>query len=710
MTTHTEEFSANSVANFEYPKNIWKRPSMYLGERGSQQSVAVREIIDNAVHECIRGFADTVLITFGDDKSITVKDNGRGLPVDINEKTGKNGIVLTMATLHAGSNFSSNIAAGKAGAGLNGVGASAANALSKRFDVTVYKKGKKHTLSFQNGFAGHFIGDSPDGDFTPGEDIKVEKDTRSAAERKGFENGTTIKLWFNEDRFPRDEKVNIIDLIDRLKYTAYIVPKIHLNVIDETRKNEDGSDYSYEFYSEHGLPEMMELMANDMVLPSTTQPSGNQFEKDGVYFLQGKMDYTELGNDENEKTVELKRTVTADVAFRYGTGYEKNMASFVNTIHTHLGGVHERAFEKALLKTFGERMASMRGVLTSKDEPPIIDDYFEGMTVALSVNVPEPQFIGQQKDKLSGPEVEKALTKAFTNMLSSFVNAADNQKILKPMLEKVVQASRNRHAAAEAKLAKRKSTQLSSAAMPAKLADCDITSHECSELIICEGDSAAGTVIKARNAMFQAVLPIRGKLLNTLTVDNKKILANKEIMDIATAMGAGFGTNFDIEKIRYGRVLFAADADADGLQINNLLFTLFNRLFKDMILEGRVYQTMPPLFEIIVGKGKNAKTIYAVDDAALAQELKKLQKDNIKYEIRRNKGLAAMSAKAFSETVLDPETRSLRRITMEDVEAAEVALHLTMGENSEDRREFMTDNFQTAIDSGLVEGFEEGIE
>lgn len=705
-----ENYSAEDIIKLEYPTSIWKRPSMYLGERGSQQSVAVREIIDNAVHESLRGFATHVKVVFGKDKSIMIQDNGRGLPVDENKKLKTNGIILTMATLHAGANFSSNVAAGKAGAGLNGVGASAANALSKRFDVIVHKASKRYELSFHDGFAGHFSGDSPDEGFKPGTDIKELKDSRSVAEKKIWKTGTIIKLWFNEERFPKDEAVNIDDLVDRLKYTAYIVPGLSIEVIDENREYEDGSAYSWSFYSDHGLQEMVEVMATDTPLPGS-DIKGSIFSEKGIHYLQAQGNYTETTADETGKIADVKRTVTAEIAFRYGTGYEKNIASFVNTIHTHLGGVHEKALEKALLKTFGERMNSMRGLITAKDEPPIIDDYFEGMTVALSVNVPEPQFVGQQKDKLSGPEVEKALFAAFTDLFNGFVNAPANQKFLKPMFEKIVQASKNRQAASEAKLAKRKSNQVSSSAMPAKLADCDLTGTEESELLICEGDSAAGTVKKARDATYQAVMPIRGKILNSFKATNADIMKNKEVMEIAKAIGAGFGKNFDIEKIRYGKILFAADADVDGLQINNLLYTVFNRLFPQLIEEGRVYQTVPPLFEVRVGaSSKNQEVIYVTDEAELARVLKKLEKDKKTFKIERNKGLGEMEPESFYATVLDPERRTLRRITIQDAAEAEAALILTMGGNSQERKDFMGDNFQVAIDSGLVEGFEEGVE
>lgn len=702
-------YNADDIVNLEYPMSIWKRPSMYLGERGSQQSVGVREIIDNAVHESLRGFATKVRVVFGKDGSTLIQDDGRGLPTDINKKTGINGIILTMATLHAGANFGTNVAAGKAGAGLNGVGASSANALSKRFDAIIYKAGKCHRLSFQDGFAGHFDGESPEDKFTKSDKINVEKDERSAKEKKNFKTGTIIKLWFNEERFPSDESIDIDDLIDRLKYTAYIVPKLDIEVIDENRQYEDGTYYNWHFYSEHGLEEMIEVMAPDSTLPGT-ETKGDTFIEKGIYHVQTQGSYKEITADETGKIVEANRTVTAELAFRYGTGYEKTLASFVNTIHTHLGGVHEQALEKSLVDAFGSRMSSMRGILTAKDEPPIIDDFFEGMTVALSINVPEPQFVGQQKDKLSGPEVRKALTKALTESLTKFANDSSNQKFLKPMFEKVAQASKNRREAAVAKLAKRKNSQVSSSAMPAKLSDCDLIGTEESELLICEGDSAKGTIVKARDATYQAVIPIRGKILNSYKADMKQIMNNSEITDIAKALGAGFGKDFDVERIRYGKVLFAADADVDGSHINILLYTVFNRMFKKMIEEGRVYQTVPPLFEITSGTGRNQKVEYVSNEADLNQVVKKLEKAGKKYKVERNKGLGEMTPEAFSETVLDPETRSLRRITLEDVEKAEQALILTMGDNSQERKDFIGDNFQTAIDSGLVEGFESGNE
>lgn len=702
----TEKLSAEDIVTLEFPISLWKRPSMYLGERGSQQTVALREIIDNSVHEVVRGYANTVKIVFHKDKSYSVQDNGRGLPVDMNKKKKTNGIILTMATLHSGANFSNKVAVGKAGAGLNGVGASSANGVSARFDVKVYKGGNLHELSFQDGYAGHFDGDGPDAKFKKDTNILVSKDSRKPAEKKAFKTGTFVHLWFNPIRFPKDETVDIDDLVNRLKYIAYIVPGINIQIIDETRQYEDGTDYSWNFSSENGIPELVEAISPDAQVPNSGN-SKDQFTEKGIYSLVVEAPYTETASDEHGAISDVKRVATAEVSFRYGVGYEKTLVSFVNTIHTHLGGVHEQAFEKALVDAFGERIRSVRGLVTAKDEPPIGEDYFEGMTAVISVNIPEPQFVGQQKDKISGPEVRRALTKALTEALSKFANDSSNQKFLKPMFEKIVQAARNRREAAVAKLAKRKSSQMSSSAMPAKLADCEFTGTEESELLICEGDSAAGTIKKARDAAYQAVIPIRGKILNSYKATTAQILKNDEISDIAKAIGAGFGKNFDIEKIRYGKILFASDADVDGLQINNLLFTVFNRLFKEMILEGRVYQTVPPLFEIKVGTGRNAQTLYAIDDAELNSVVGKLSKAGKKYTVERSKGLGAMSAQSFHDTVLDPEKRTLKRITIEDAEKAEIALKLTMGDNSQERKDFMSDNFQVAIDSGLVEGYEE---
>ena len=702
---HEEErYRADDIDSLEYPVSIWKRPSMYLGDRGSQQSVGIRELTDNATQEGLRGYADHVRVIFSSDGSIIVQDNGRGLPVDVNRKTGKNGIVLTMATLHAGANFKSSIKAGQAGAGLNGVGASVTNALSKRFDVTVYRGGHEYSLSFRDGYPGHFQGDGPDAAFMPGTGIASRVDPRSKAEKTGWETGTRIRTWYNQERFPPDESVDRDDMIDRLHDTAYIIPGLTIDVTDEVRTNEDGTPYEWSFHSDGGIPELCANISPDDLLADADVKGGDEYERKGVHHLHVEGHYDEATTDENAHPVTAKRTVTADLAMRWGVGHEKMLKSYVNTIHTHLGGVHEEALDAALLTAFTRKMKSTR-VTTAKDEPVIADDLYDGATIILSVNVPEPSFRGQQKDRLSGPEVKKALTAALTRGISTLVDDSAQAPSLKIVYEKVRDAANDRKAAVDAKLLKRQSHKTSSASLPSKLSDCEMTDTPESELLICEGDSAQGTIEKARDATFQAVLPVRGKGLNSLKADTQKILANREINDIAKALGAGMGDAFDIEKCRYGRVIFAADADVDGLHINNLLYTIFNRLFRPLIKAGRVYQAVPPLFEIRVGSGKSQRTLYAIDEDAKESITKRLDAQGKRYKVDRDKGLGEMEPDDFYNTVLDPEHRVLRRIVVTNEDAEKDALDLTMNDSSPEKKKFMGDNFSVAVAGGLVEGY-----
>lgn len=700
-----EAYNADAINEFKYPFAVWKRPSMYLGDRGEQQSVGIRELTDNATQEGLRKFADRVRVIFNEDNSVIVQDNGRGLPVDVNRKTGKNGIILTMATLHAGANFDSNVKAGEAGAGLNGVGASVTNALAKRFDVLVYRNDKQYSLSFQNGFPGHFDGEGPDAGFTEGTDIVTEKDPRPAAERKIWRNGTRIQIWYNQERFPDNERVNRDDLIERLRGVSYIIPGLHIDIEDRLRRNEDGSPYEWSFYSEDGIPAFVENISPDDLLSGSETKSGDPFEKKGIYSMHVEGHYDERAVGLDGKNVLAHRTVTADLAMRWGVGYDRTLRSYVNTIHTQDGGVHVDALEASLTKVFTDRMSSMRGMLMKGDETPIVEDVTAGSTIIISVNVPEPQFKGQEKHSLSGPEVKKALIKALSDGLEKFIQSPGRQNAIKVIFNKIKTAANDRKAAQDAKLLKRQSHRVTSASLPPKLSDCAMTDTPESELLICEGDSAAGTIVKARDATYQAVMPIRGKILNCLKADMKAILKNGEVNDIAKALGAGMGENFDPERCRYGRVIFAADADVDGLQINNLLYTVFNRLFHGLITEGRVYQAVPPLYEIRVGAGKNQETLYAIDGEARDKIASRLDSEHKSYKIDRDKGLGEMDPRDFYNTVLDPMNRRLKKIKLDDVKEAEEALDLTMNDSSQEKKDFMSDNFNAAIATGLIEGF-----
>jgi DNA gyrase subunit B len=706
------ELTSKDIVELKFPNGPRLRPSMYLGEQGKQQTVGFREISDNSITEALKGHADKVKVIFHKDGSYEVQDNGRGLPTDTNSE-GKNGFILTLATLHSGGNFA-NTSTGKNGPGLNGVGGSVVNALSSRFSITVYKNKKQYKLDFQRGYAGHFddsVDFREDSPFKESNKIIESADKRKAAQKKEWPHGTVVR-WFYDDTvgFPSGETVDIDDIVDRLKYTVYIVPGLTIEVLDETRENEDGTHYQWSFRGDGGIREMVQIISNDGALPGTEQNKGDEYAKNGVFFLKTIGKYktrTNIIDDAgHSQSREVEREIPIELAFRYGAGYDDNLRSFVNTIQTHMGGVHEEAFLKVLVDVLGDKMGSMKGIGIGKnDEKPSEVDYLEGLSAVLSINVLEPQFVGQQKDKLSGPDVKKAMVNALNDTFTNFVNAPANRTFIEPIFKKVIEAMRTRKAALEAKDVKRANQKLSSSAsMPAKLRDCDFTGTDESELLICEGDSAAGTITKARDAAYQAVLPIRGKILNAWKASDGDILKNVEVQGIVKCLGAGSGTHFDVDNIRYGRVLFAADSDVDGLHINTLLTALFYKLFRSMVEQGRVYQAVSPLFEVTVGTGSKKEIFYPGDDTEMTTLANQLKKEGKKWKSERNKGLGEMDKDVFHDTVLDPTNRRIRRITLNDAEKALTALELAMGaDSSDDRKSWLGDNYQVALDSGLVD-------
>lgn len=710
----SESYNASSLKALSQREHLVKRIALTFGaETGdsenpfsSQKTTAIREIIDNSVDEVLAGYGDHINVHFFRDGSVEVYDSGRGIPVDVGtDANGRkvSGIYLALGVIQSGGKFSTD--GSRFSSGLNGVGGSSSTALAKRTDVTVYRNNKSYSLSFKDGVPGFFAGPSPDDSFTELSDytyLETVKDSRPASEKKLFKTGTKIRIWLRDEVFSSKYPIDHADLIERLRGTAYLVPRLSAHVVNELNTFTDpetGRETPQEetYHFENGMLELLDAQRGSKEL--VCEPLSFSFETSFV-----EEDAAVLGKDGKIVHQDITKRVPVDIVFAWDRGYEYRIDSFVNTVKTRLGGVHNTAFEKALTKSFATKMSSMRGVLP-KDITPIFDDFREGLNVVLSVKVSEPEFTSQTKAELGGKVLQNTLLKAFAKEFDNYVNSPKNSAVVRTIAEKVAEAAKGRQASVNAKLAKRKSNQLSSAAMPEKLADCDIIGEEESELLICEGDSAKGTIVKARDATYQAVLPIRGKILNVLKAKDKQILDNKEISDITKVLGAGFGKSFDIDKIRYGKILITTDADTDGSQICNLLYTVFHRLFPQIIEEGRLYQTVPPLFEVTVGTGKNQQTIYAANDSELRKVVNKLNKSGKTYKVERSKGLGEMTAESFHETVLDPENRVLHRITMNDVEAAEHALLLTMGDNSEERRTFMDDNFQVAIDSGLVEGF-----
>lgn len=1048
-------YDANSIQKLEFPSSVQMRVGMYLGKAAKnetspgQMNVGVREILDNSVTEALRGKASHITLTFHKDGTISCLDNGRGIPVDINKDTGKNGILMTMAELHSGGNFS-GVEDGKAGAGLNGVGASCVNALSSRFDVEVFKGKFKHTLSFKEGIPGHY---DKDGNFT--ESTKINKEKLA----EDHESGTNINFKFEPRFFTPQERIIVDDIIDRCRYTVYLVDGLKIDVVDETRPPEEGGG-TYNFENVGGMAGMIDFISTgDPLLSSNI----DEYSKKGIFSVQATASYkTNAVVIENGKTInkEETRKIPIDVAFRFNADDKSELRSFANCIYNVRGGVHEDALKEALMDTFGK---------LTKDKNVSVEDVLEGLNACISVNVRDPQFDGQSKANLSGADVGRAIYTALTKEFKKFVKSSLNDNQMNAILKKIKDNSAARRAAEVAKITKKKSQSKNSspANLPSKLKECDFPGDDLAELYIClaadtkiklldgsiktianlekdyknksfwvysanddgefipakannvritkyvnhlkriylsdgtcvdctpehrfmnrdtmewveakdlkvndslfhlsfsekngyetvynqikrvyepthsivnsfidyndsyrddnienylithhinedkydnspenlifmdknehfkdtknvhrinainalkeytnseehknksreriinynksenhirdmkrawkdpekrkkmsqgvqsesgrktisnkvkrayadgrydkmpqrcqsnkiaktiynlvdmglelnetnynsnkscaacpsfdkilkyfssyeeaieygknynyrvvgiedleydeavpvycltvnndfhsyalanglithncEGDSAAGTIIAARDSSFQAVLPVRGKVLNVMKTDFTKkkdverFNANGEINDLIKALGAGVKEHFDIDRIRYGKIFLAADEDPDGQDICVLLTGVIYRLFKPMLEEGRVYKCCSPLFEIKYRKNGNDIEEYAVTEQDRIDIEDRLKKEKITYKVGRNKGLGELNADVFYQTVLNPETRRVIQVTMEDAEKADELLELAIGNESADsRKEWMIDNFDVAESMGLT--------
>mgnify|MGYP001384019725 CR=1 FL=1 len=700
MAKKNNEYNASSIKALDQRTHLIKRMSLTFGaETGtpeepfsSQKSVAIREITDNSVDEVIGGHADRIKVSFFKDGSVEVQDNGRGLPVDVGQNSDgspASGIFLTMGVIQSGGKFEND--SERFSGGLNGVGAASTVATSSRTDITVYRNNKKYTLSFKEGKPGFFDKpDDPKAKFTPLEDltyVKEEKDTRPAAEKKLWKTGTIVKTWLDEDVYTSKYPINRLDITERLRGTTFLLPGLEVEVYNEVDTVEvDGKEQPRvdKFKFEDGIKELVTLNQNKDPLSEIIHLEGRETYKEVVPVLH---------KDGTVKNQEVDRVVIAEVAMAWDVGFDYNMESYVNTIRTRLGGVHETAFERALVNSFTEKISSMRGMLpASMKLKPNFEDYSEGLTVVLSVKISEPQFTGQAKEELGGREAQRALQKLLTGLFKKFANTGKNDAQMRIIGKKVSDATKAREAQQEARDVKRQKSKLeSSTALPPKLVDCEITHTDDSELYIVEGDSAKGALKAARYSSHQALLPIRGKIVNTNKQTVAKVLANKEVQDIIRCIDAGVGKDFDIDKIRYGRVFFATDADVDGGAISVLLTMLFWDLFKPMIEEGRVYQVLSPLY-LIIPRKKGAKNIYALNDIEFEEITRKLDKDGVKYDIKRLKGLGEAGAQVLNETAMNPETRTVKQITLQDMEKAERMLDITLGKDVAPRKDWIERN------------------
>ncbi|MEV7633446.1 DNA topoisomerase IV subunit B [Microbacterium sp. NPDC089318] len=691
----TAEYSAHHLQVLEGLEAVRKRPGMYIGSNGSPGLMhCLWEIIDNAVDEAVAGNGTKIDVTLHDDGSVEVADRGRGVPVDVEPRTGLTGVEVVYTKLHAGGKFGGGSYA--ASGGLHGVGASVVNALSERLDVEVDRGGRTYAMSFHRGEPGVFADDGeprPDAPFTPFEQRSELRVIGKVA--KGV-TGTRVRYWADRQIFTKDAAFQLPELETRARQTAFLVPGLELEIRDERRASAPAADAAAppaprvtSYLYEGGISEFVEFLASDAPVTDTWRIHGSGRFTETVPVLQA---------DGHMKATEVERECEVDLALRWGTGYDTTVRSFVNIIATPKGGTHQQGFEQELLKTLRAQVEQNARRLKVGSDKLEKDDVLAGLTAVLTVTVPEPQFEGQTKEVLGTPAVRTIVAQVVRKQLAErFASTRrDDKNQASMLLDKIVSEMKARVSARAHKETQRRKTALESSSLPAKLVDCRSNDVEHSELFIVEGDSALGTARHARNSEFQALLPIRGKILNVQKASISDMLGNAECAAIITTIGAGSGRSFDLSAARYGKVILMSDADVDGAHIRTLLLTLFFRYMRPLVEAGRVFSAVPPLHRVIVMNpgSKPNETIYTYSEAELHALLAKLQKAGKRWQdpIQRYKGLGEMDADQLANTTMEKSGRLLRRVTIEDAESADAAVRtfeLLMGSEVAPRREFI---------------------
>ena len=669
-----KSYSAKDLSVLEGLDAVRKRPGMYIGSTDGRGLMhCLWEIIDNAVDESLAGYCKKIEINLEKDGSIEVHDDGRGIPVDKEPKTGLTGVEVVMTKLHAGGKFCGGSYA--ATGGLHGVGASVVNALASRLDVEVDRDGKIYWMSFKRGVAGVFDGDGPNASFEPQSGLRVIGKVSSKV------TGTRIKWWSDKQIFLKDAQYDLEEIYTRARQTSYLIPGLTL-IVNDNRTKEKTSET---FFHKGGISEYCHFIQPD-------DPVGD------VIRLTGKGHYQEtvpvLDDKGHLEPQEVERDMDVDIAVKWGNGYETTIRSFVNIIATPKGGTHVQGFERALTKTFNEFLRA-KGVLKKNEQDVIKEDIVEGLTAVVTVRMQEPQFEGQTKEVLGTPAVTKIVQQVVSDELKKFFTTT--KRIDKAngllILEKVANASRTRISARAHKELQRRKNALESSSLPAKLSDCRSEDVSRTELFIVEGESALGTTKAARNSEFQAILPLKGKILNVQKASLSQMLDNAECAAIIQVIGAGSGKSFSIEDARYGRVILMSDADVDGAHIRCLMLTLLYRYMKPLIDDGRVFAAIPPLhrIEVMGGGGKKGEVHYTYSDDEMKKLLADLKKQGKRWKepIQRYKGLGEMDADQLRETTMDPDHRTLRRITIKDAAAAEKMFELLMGNEVAPRKDFI---------------------
>ena len=636
-----EEYSASSIQVLEGLEAVRKRPAMYIGDIGVRGlHHLVYEIVDNSIDEALAGYCTDIEVTINENNSITVEDNGRGIPVDFHEKEGKSALEVVLTVLHAGGKFSKD--SYKVSGGLHGVGMSCVNALSTQFEVEVRRDGKIHRQTYSIG--------------APTSEIEII----------GTCGNTGTKITFLPDASIFTTTEYSYDVLSaRLRELAYLNKGIRLSITDRRERDENGNFRGEVFYSVEGLKEFVKYLDENRGTPLTEDIIYIDTEKDGI---------------------------PVEVAMQYNDSFSENVHSYVNNINTIEGGTHLTGFRRALTRTL-KKYADDSGLLSKLKFDINGDDFREGLTAVVSVKVSEPQFEGQTKTKLGNSEVAGAVDQAISQALNNYLE--ENPKDARAIVNKVILAATARNAARHARELVQRKTVLSGSGLPGKLADCSSRDREKTEIFFVEGDSAGGTAKQGRDRLFQAIMPLRGKILNIEKAQEHKMWENEEIKNMFTALGVSIGTEEDskalnLEKLRYGKIIIMTEADVDGSHIATLMLTFFFRKMKDLIELGHIYIATPPLYQVRKGTQKR----YCWTEEEREQAIADFGTKGV--HTQRYKGLGEMNEEQLWETTMNPETRILRQVTIENAAEADRIFSMLMGDDVPPRREFIEKNARYA--------------
>ncbi len=634
------DYKASNIQVLEGLEAVRKRPAMYIGDTGQRGlHHLINEVVDNSIDEALAGHCDHIIVRIEKNGSMTIEDNGRGIPVDMHPKLGLPAVEVVLTKLHAGGKFDKDTY--KVSGGLHGVGVSCVNALATRFEAEIHRDGKIHIMAFEKGIT------------TQPLEVKGKTDKR----------GTIIRFTPDPSIFTQTVEFKFNIIAERMRELAFLNPEVTIELIDEREEDEELGKETYHY--EGGLRDFVSYLDEAR---ETTMPT--------PIYIEGEIE-----------------GVPVALAMQYNNSYSENVHSYVNNINTREGGTHVSGFRRALTRSL-KSYADKNNIIKSNSKVSISgEDFREGLTAVLSVKVAEPQFEGQTKTKLGNSEVQSAVEVTVYDQLNEYLE--QNPKIAKKVIEKVVLAAEAREAARKARQLVQRKSVMSGGGLPGKLADCSIKDPEHCEIYLVEGDSAGGSAKMGRNRSFQAILPLRGKILNVEKAKINKILENKEIQAMITALGSGIGHSeeeFEMEKLRYHKIIIMTDADVDGSHIRTLLLTFFYRYMRPLVEAGYVYVATPPLYRITAGK----KIDYAWDEDTREKIVQELKKGRRKFDVSRYKGLGEMNPDQLWETTMDPETRTLQQITIESAAGADKMFSTLMGGDVEPRREFIERNAKYA--------------